>query len=345
MSRLTIGMPVYNGERFIREALDSVLAQTFTDFELLIADNASDDATPDIIAEYTAADPRIRHVRHERNLGSAGNHNYLVEQATTPLFKWAAADDLHAPTHVERCIAQLDEHPELIGAHTRTMRIDEDSRLIKPEKYHIHTDGPSPHVRFRNVIAKPHSCFSCFAVFRTDVIEKTACMQPYPGSDRVFLAEVALHGPTAEVPEYLLFRRVHSGSHSARPEIDAADKAHFWAGDVPEDADNGNGNGNDDSDTETSEATSEELTVPHLHTAYLELTDKVPLDSDERRRCRREVTITHTAAQLRSVVMRSIVYPVRKWMHARKADKIEAGPPPPEPPLWTEYLERVASGD
>jgi hypothetical protein len=342
MPRLTIGMPVYNGELFIREAIDAVLAQTFTDFELVIADNASTDATPEIIAEYTAADPRIRCVRHERNLGSAGNHNYLIEQTTTPLFKWAAADDLHAPTHVEHCIALLDERPELIGAHTRTMRIDEDSRLIKPEKYHIHTDGPSPHVRFRNVIAKPHSCFQCFAVFRTDVVEKTAGMQPYPGSDRVFLAEVALHGPTAEFPEYLLFRRVHSGSHSADPDVDQADKVHFWKGDVPEGTTD---DGNDGSDAGTSESVNGELAVPHLHTEYLELTDKVPLEADERRRCRREVTITHTAAQLRSMIMRSIVYPVRKWMNARKADRIEAGPPPPEPPLWTEYIDQAASGD
>ena len=327
MPRLTIGMPVYNGERFIREALDSVLAQTYTDFELLIADNASTDATPEIIAEYAAADPRIRRVRHDRNLGSAGNHNYLLEQTTTPLFKWAASDDLHAPTHVERCIAQLDERPELIGAHTRTMRIDEDSRLIKPEKYHIHTDGAEAHVRFRNVIAKPHSCFQCFAVFRTDVIRQTAGMQAYPGSDRVFLAEIALHGPTAEYPEYLLFRRVHSGSHSALPEIDEADKVHFWRGDA------------------TDDESGDELSVPHLHTEYLKLTDKVPLDAAERRRCRREVTFTHNAAELRSVVMGSIVYPVRQRINARKVDKNGAGPPPPEPPLWTDYLDQVASRD
>ena len=341
MPRLTIGMPVYNGERFIREALDSVLAQTYTDFELLIADNASDDATPDIIAEYAAADPRIRHVRHDRNLGSAGNFNSVLAAADTELFKWVASDDLHAPTHFERCVTTLDERPELIGAHTRTMRIDEQSRLIKPEKYHIHTDGPSPHVRFRNVIAKPHSCFSCFAVFRTDVMKKTAGMKPYPGSDRVFLAEIALHGPTLEVPDYLLFRRVHSGSHSALPDLDEADKVHFWAGDAPEGA-------TDDTDDATDAATDGETdgepTVPHLHTEYLELTDKVPLDAAERQRCRREVTITHTAAQLRSTVMRSIVYPVRKRMNAWKTDRIEAGPPPPEPPLWTDYLDQAASG-
>jgi hypothetical protein len=335
MPRLTVGMPVYNGEEFIGEALDAVLAQTYTDFEVVIADNASDDGTPDIIADYAASDPRIRHVRHDRNLGSAGNHNYLAESADTELFKWAAADDLHAPTHFERCIAALDERPELVGAHSRTMRIDENSRLIKPEMYELHTDGPTAHLRFRNIIAKPHSCFQCFAVFRTGVVQQTACMQPFPGSDRVFLAEIALHGPTLEVPEFLLARRVHSGSHSAAPDLDQADKVHFWAGDAaPEAA--------APDDTEADEAPSD-VSVPHLYTEYLELTDKVPLDPAERRRCRREVKVTHTAAQLWSEVMRLVVYPVRKRMHARTADRVEEDPTAVESPLWTDYLERVES--
>lgn len=356
MPRLTVGMPVYNGEEFLREALDSLLAQTYTDFDLLIADNCSDDSTPDIITEYAAVDPRIRHVRHDRNLGSAGNFNSLVEMADTELFKWAAADDLHAPTYIERCVAALDERPEVIGAHARTIRIDEHSRLIKPETYHLHTDGPSPHIRFRNIIAKPHSCFQCFAVFRADAIEQTACLQPYPGSDRVFLAEIALHGPTFEVPEYLLARRVHPGSHSAAPDVAQSDKVHFWRGDVAGESDGaGDADGASSGDLAAdADAASDneggvrdettDSTVPHLHAAYLELTDKVALDPAERRRCRREVTVTHTAAQLRSLVMRSIVYPVRKRMNERKAGKTEAGPPPLDTPLWTEYLEQVESG-
>lgn len=346
MPRLTVGMPVYNGEEFIGEALDAVLAQTYTDFELLIADNASDDATPDIIAEYAAADPRIRHVRHDRNLGSAGNHNHLLHAADTELFKWAAADDLHAPTHFERSIALLDERPELVGAHTRTMRIDEHSRLIKPETYRLHTDGPSPHVRFRNVIAKPHSCFSCFGVFRTEMIQQTAGMQPYPGSDRVFLAEVALRGPTAEFPEYLLARRVHSGSHSADPDASGDDKARFWRGDEPAQPDDtpadapADETADEPADEPADDAgtAGEPLAVPRLHDKYLELTETVPLEPDERRRCRREVTVTHTAAQLRSQLMRTIVYPVRRQMNARKAARVAEAPEPAQPPSWSEYL-------
>lgn len=336
MARLTVGMPVYNGERFMREALDSVLAQTFTDFELLIADNASDDATPEIIAEYAANDPRIRSVRHDVNLGSAGNHNYLVGATSTPLFKWAACDDLHAPTHFERCVEALDADPDLVSAYSRTMRIDERSRLIKPERYRLDTDADAAHVRFRNVIAKPHSCFSCFAVFRTEVIVKTSLMQPYPASDRVFLAEIALHGRTLEVPQYLLFRRIHTGSHSASPDVDAADKLHFWQGDVAPD-----GNGNDDGDDDNGDAKNEP-TSPHLPTKYLELTDKVPLDPDERRRCRREVTVTHRLAQLRSKLKRSVVYPVRKRMNARRAGSASEAPEE-QAPLWTEYLEGLTS--
>jgi hypothetical protein len=330
-----VGLPVYNGEEFIGEALDSLLAQTYTDFELLIADNASDDATPDIITEYAAADPRIRLVRHDRNLGSAGNFNHVLAAADTELFKWAAGDDLHAPTHIERCIATLDDRSDLVGAHTRTMRIDEDSRLIKPETYRLNTDGPSAHIRFRNVIAKPHSCFQCFGVFRTEMIQRTAGMQPYPGSDRVFLAEVSLHGPTFEIPEYLMFRRVHSGSHSATPELDQSVKVRFWAG----------GAEPDEAEPDEVEPAEPEPAVPRLHDEYLDLTDKVPLEATERRRCRREVIVTHSASELRSTLMRSVVYPVRKWMNDRRADRVEVGAPPAEPLLWRDYLDQVASGD
>jgi glycosyltransferase involved in cell wall biosynthesis len=335
---LTIGMPVFNGERFIREALDSILAQTFTDFELLIADNASNDATPEIIAEYAAADRRIRCVRHDHNLGSAGNHNYLVKAATTPLFKWAASDDLHAPTHVERCITALEERPDLISAYTKTMRIDEHSRIIKPERYRLNTDADTAHVRFRNIIAKPHSCFSCFAVFRTEVIVKTACMQAYPASDRVFLAEIALHGRSAEVPEYLLFRRIHMGSHSAAPDASNAEKLHFWHGDNPRgDVDGAVSEGEDTYDPIAG------LKEPIISAAYLELIDKVPLEAAERRRCRRELWITFRAAGLRSMLKRSVVFPVRKRMNKRRAVRNEACAPSLDPPLWSEYLEQISA--
>ena len=91
--QVSIGMPVYNGETFIREALDSLLAQTFTNFELIISDNGSSDATEAICKEYAAKDVRIRYVRHGKNRGASANFWFVLNEAVGEYFMWAAADD------------------------------------------------------------------------------------------------------------------------------------------------------------------------------------------------------------------------------------------------------------
>src|SRR4051794_21589581 len=108
---LTIGLPVFNGARFVQETIDSVLAQTFTDFELLISDNASTDETEAIARSAADGDGRITYRRNEVNVGLARNLNLLVPLATGRLFKWAAADDVLRPTYLERCVATIDADP------------------------------------------------------------------------------------------------------------------------------------------------------------------------------------------------------------------------------------------
>lgn len=91
--RVSIGMPAYNARRFIREAIDSLLQQTFADFELIISDNASTDETGDICLEYAKRDSRIRYIRQTTNIGAANNFLFVVQQATGKYFMWAATDD------------------------------------------------------------------------------------------------------------------------------------------------------------------------------------------------------------------------------------------------------------
>src|SRR5580692_5215252 len=94
--RLSIGLPVYNGEDYLAESLDALLGQTYTDFELIISDNASTDATADICRMYQEKDGRIRYIRQPNNSGSAPNHNFVSDVSHGDLFKWAGADDLYA---------------------------------------------------------------------------------------------------------------------------------------------------------------------------------------------------------------------------------------------------------
>ena len=138
--RLTLGVPVYNGNRFLAQSLDALLAQTYTDFELIISDNGSTDRTPEIGKHYQSVDPRVRYVRHDQNRGSTFNHNFVLGQAQGELFKWASDDDLYAPDLLQRCIDALDSLPDLALAHSWTAFIDEESKITERSHYGLTTD-------------------------------------------------------------------------------------------------------------------------------------------------------------------------------------------------------------
>ena len=114
--RVTIGLPVYNGQNYLVETLESLLAQTYTDFELVISDNASTDRTEAICRQYAAGDARIRYYRNDENIGASANYNRAFELGRGEYFKWAAHDDLLAPTYLERCVEVLDANPDVVLA-------------------------------------------------------------------------------------------------------------------------------------------------------------------------------------------------------------------------------------
>jgi glycosyltransferase involved in cell wall biosynthesis len=134
MPKLSIGIPVFNGQEFLPELLGSLLAQTFKDFEILICDNASSDRTPQICCEYERHDSRIHYIRNERNLEAIANYNRLFELSTAPLFKWAAHDDLHHEAYLNVCARLLEENPDINLAHTGTAFIDERARSSPSNK-------------------------------------------------------------------------------------------------------------------------------------------------------------------------------------------------------------------
>jgi len=113
MAKVSIGMPVYNGAVYIREALDSLLVQSFENFELIISDNASTDDTQSICEEYVRSDPRIRYVRQKKNLGAAKNFHYVLDLAKSDYFMWAAADDYWMPTFIEECLILLRDNKNI----------------------------------------------------------------------------------------------------------------------------------------------------------------------------------------------------------------------------------------
>lgn len=207
--KVTIGLPVYNGEKYLKEALDSILAQTYDDFELVICDNASTDTTSQICLEYAQREPRIRYYRNERNLGAAPNHNRAFQLAKGEYFKWAGYDDRIAPDFLTKCVDVLDHHPDIVMAMPLSALIDEQGRYLG--EYHYKADGdiPATHMRFKNFLLKNESGNYIYGLMRSNHIAKTAPHGSYPSSDLVYIAELSLYGRVFIVPEPLYYRRIH----------------------------------------------------------------------------------------------------------------------------------------
>ncbi len=212
--RVSIGLPVYNGERYLSATIDSVLAQEFTDFELIISDNASTDSTEDICRQYAASDRRIRYVRQAHNLGSAGNHNFVAEQARGDLFKWASHDDLYARDLLRRCVDALDDHPDVVLAHSWTALVGgATSEIARPLKYLLTTNRGDAPDRFRSTLFD-NGGDDAYGVIRADVLRRVLPYGSYYRADRTIVAAMALHGPFHQVPDWLYFRREHANRAS-----------------------------------------------------------------------------------------------------------------------------------
>jgi glycosyltransferase involved in cell wall biosynthesis len=206
--RLSVGLPVYNGEKYLPESLDSLLNQTYEDFELIISDNASTDRTSDICRDYALQDSRIRYVRQPRNIGCAPNHNFVIAQARGELFKHASHDDLYARELLERCIEAIDEYPQVVLTHSWSAVIDVSGSITELVDYPVATDAARAPERFRSMLFDGWGDDEG-GVMRTDVLRRTALHGSYHFADRTFTAELGLHGPFYMVPDWLYFRRHH----------------------------------------------------------------------------------------------------------------------------------------
>jgi glycosyltransferase involved in cell wall biosynthesis len=214
--KVSIGLPVYNGEKYVGAAIEAILGQSFSDFELIICDNASSDLTEEICREAAARDPRIRYYRNPKNLGAAPNFNRCIDFADGLYFKWAAHDDICLPDYLARCVQVLDQSPDVIACHSGTQFIDGSGEVLS--SYDLEDDtfsDPDPIARFASAIDERHFCIAVFALIRREALLKTSRIASYIGSDRNLIAQIALQGPIRHVPEVLFLSRDH-GERSIR---------------------------------------------------------------------------------------------------------------------------------
>ncbi len=208
--KVSIGLPVYNGADYLALSINSILAQTYSDFELIIFDNASTDGTERICREFALKDPRVQYFRQPKNVGATANFRSVFEHSRADYFRFQAHDDILAPTFLERTVAVLDEDPDCVLAYTKTILIDAAGNQTQCYLDFMACDSDDPAVRLATwLMPSDGLCNPNFGLMRRATVKRMTILPPYPSSDRVFLAHLTLLGRVREWPECLFFRRHH----------------------------------------------------------------------------------------------------------------------------------------
>jgi glycosyltransferase involved in cell wall biosynthesis len=210
--RVSVGLPVYNGAKYLPQALTALLQQDFEDFELIICDNASTDATGEICLDFAARDRRVRYSRNDANIGLAANHNRTFLLSRGQFFKWAAHDDDFPRAMLQRFVSVFDEAPPDVSVvYSRCEYINADGVAEWIDSDHVDKDDPSPHRRLAWLLDNIHMYNCPYGLIRSDLLRKTRLYGLYPMSDHVLFAELAVLGKFVEIGEPLLRIRRHPG--------------------------------------------------------------------------------------------------------------------------------------
>lgn len=205
---VSIGLPVYNAERYLREALDSLLGQDYPNFEVIVSDNASTDATEHIYREYAQRDKRMVYSRVATNMGAVWNFNRVFELAGGKYFMWAAHDDLRDPRYVSACVSALESHPDAVLCATDVVFIDENGQKSDEPHSHYghHPAGRTARDRLR-LLAQSTMGLAFYGLGKKAALAQTRRSVLTWGFDVIVLFELCLRGPVLVVPEPLFFYR------------------------------------------------------------------------------------------------------------------------------------------
>jgi glycosyltransferase involved in cell wall biosynthesis len=210
---LTVGLPVRNGAQYLPRAIETLLSQHFGDFELLISDNASTDGTADVCSEYAKLDARIRYVRQATNIGGAQNFTYLLRDARTPLFAWAAHDDEWAPEFLKTCVGLLELNPLAAIAYSAYQPVDLFGEPFGPPIRPVGWEGGRAVDRWSLAIREWGVHAAIYGVMRTSLAQETRGLLDFVSADLVFMAELLMLGSLVTSPEPLHRKRMYGDRH------------------------------------------------------------------------------------------------------------------------------------
>jgi glycosyltransferase involved in cell wall biosynthesis len=190
---VTIGMPVYNGEAFIKGALDSLLGQSFRDFILIISDNASTDDTEIICRDCAARDSRVRYIRQQRNLGAAANFSFVLGEATSVFFMWAAVDDIKSKDFLAGNLTFLLDHPDYVGSTSPVKFCGGDFDQIKMGDASL--DQEDKYERLTRYFSGWHANGRFYSLFRREALVSWKNLNNgFLGSDWTLVTHLATKG-------------------------------------------------------------------------------------------------------------------------------------------------------
>jgi glycosyltransferase involved in cell wall biosynthesis len=330
---VSIGLPVYNGDEFVEESIESLLSQSFRDFELLISDNASTDRTEEICRRFAERDKRVQYWRNSKNIGGMRNADLTFERARGEYFRWAAHDDVCEPTMLERLVAELDAHPEVALCCAAAVSIDvkgdpmpgylvgkvhfgrgEPDRFLVTDADGVRhpTEGTAPRAsdRMREILATRGPCEATYGLIRTGALRQTVLLGDYTSSDTVLLCDLALRTRFLWLDEPLFSKRWHPGNLYqergpgrmvwSRPEL----------------------------------ATSGRPTFPHwlLLSGYLSVVRRAPLSDQERLRCL--AAVGRWAAVRWKALAYDLAFAARMMLHSKEWRRARYSPE-----TWTAVTE------
>lgn len=229
--KISVGMPVYNGEPYLEQAIQAVLDQTYGDFELIISDNASTDRTEQICRGFAAKDARIIYLRNKENIGAANNYNQLFYKSSGEYFRWFNADDLCSKFLHERCLATMEANPDAVMCYGKTDIIDGQGNLIEHYDDNLDLQQGSAADRFLEYFKVVGLTNAIYGLMRRSALGNTILMGDgsFPAADINLMAELTLYGKIIEIPETLFFRRMHEQASSWDRKNQSVQQV-FWKG-------------------------------------------------------------------------------------------------------------------
>lgn len=214
--KVIIGLPVYNGQKYLDAAIESHLSQSFGDFDLVISDNGSTDATPEICVDYASRDKRIKYLRSPENRGILWNHRRVLHaiESPTQYFRWAGADDIMEPGLLQAMVDLLNTRPEVEAVVPNTKNIDDHGEIIGSMANTLDLQSLDVFERARNVLVANYQHVIAYGLLRASTLRLMRTGPDYIGWDPVFVWELALRGQMVQAAGPGLLRRFHPGSIS-----------------------------------------------------------------------------------------------------------------------------------